>query len=354
MKISHVELIPHRLKRKIRWQTASYSADSLQLFYVKLHTENELTGIGAASILPTRAASFEPGLAAIRSATQSFVGRDADQIDTLMSELDRVVPDFAYHKVAIEIALFDLAAKAQNISVAELLGGKKREQIPVLKMLGMGTVEWMAERARQFAERGYRHLKVKLGAGKEKDLASFMAIREKVGPGVTLTADFNGAYDSATAIRVIEKLTPAGLTMAEQPVPATDLAGMAAVTAAVQPLILADQSINSADDVYRVARHKAARAVSIKLLKLGGIRASRAVVQACESVGLACHVGGTGSTRLVEATQAHFISATPAIIVPSEIAEFEELEGDLVEGLDVRAGAIHLPEGPGLGVRLTI
>ena len=181
-----------------------------------------------------------------------------------------------------------------------------------------------------------------------------MAIREKVGPGVTLTADFNGAYDSATAIRVIEKLTPAGLTMAEQPVPATDLAGMAAVTAAVQPLILADQSINSADDVYRVARHKAARAVSIKLLKLGGIRASRAVVQACESVGLACHVGGTGSTRLVEATQAHFISATPAIIVPSEIAEFEELEGDLVEGLDVRAGAIHLPEGPGLGVRLTI
>lgn len=41
MKISHVELIPHRLKRKIRWQTASYSADSLQLFYVKLHTEND-------------------------------------------------------------------------------------------------------------------------------------------------------------------------------------------------------------------------------------------------------------------------------------------------------------------------
>ena len=64
-----------------------------------------------------------------------------------MSELDRVVPEFAYHKMAIEIALFDLAAKAQDISLAELLDGKKREQIPVLKMLGMGTVEWMAERA---------------------------------------------------------------------------------------------------------------------------------------------------------------------------------------------------------------
>jgi len=56
----------------------------------------------------------------------------------------------------------------------------------------------------------------------------------------------------------------------------------------------------------------------------------------------------------VEAAQAHFISATPAIIVPSEIAEFEELEGDLVEGLDVSAGAIRVPDGPGLGVRLIV
>ena len=47
MKISRIEFIPHRLQRKVRWQTASYSADSLQLFYVKLHSENGLTGIGA-------------------------------------------------------------------------------------------------------------------------------------------------------------------------------------------------------------------------------------------------------------------------------------------------------------------
>jgi muconate cycloisomerase len=101
-----------------------------------------------------------------------------------------------------------------------------------------------------------------------------------------------------------------------------------------------------------VARRKAAGAVSIKLLKLGGIRRSLAVVKACEAVGLACHVGGTGSTRLVEAAQVHFISATPGIIVPAEVAEFAELDGDLVEGLDVVNGAIRVPDGPGLGVHL--
>jgi hypothetical protein len=51
---------------------------------------------------------------------------------------------------------------------------------------------------------------------------------------------------------------------------------------------------------------------------------------------------------------AHFISATPTVIVPSEIAEFEELDGDLVEGLEVIEDAIRLPAGPGLGVNLTV
>jgi L-alanine-DL-glutamate epimerase-like enolase superfamily enzyme len=55
---------------------------------------------------------------------------------------------------------------------------------------------------------------------------------------------------------------------------------------------------------------------------------------------------------LVEAAQAHFISATPAVIIPSEIAEFEELDGDLVAGLEVVDGAVRVPSGPGLGVSL--
>ena len=354
LKITAIDFFPHHLKRKVRWQTASYSADSLQLFYVKIHAGDGLTGIGAASILPTRAATFEPGVAALKSATQAFIERDSDEIDALMDELDQKVPSFLHHEVAVEMALFDLKAKSQNVSLTTLLGGKRFDVIPVLKMLGMGTTDWMAERAAQFAKRGYRHLKVKLGSGPQDDWERFTAIRANVGADVTLTADFNGAYDAKTAIDVIDRLAPEGLTMAEQPVPANDIAGMAAVTAAVKPLVLADQSINSPEDVYEVSRRKAAGAVSIKLLKLGGIRRSLAVVKACESVGLPCHVGGTGSTRLVEAAQAHFISATPGVMVPSEIAEFEELDGDLVEGFEVADGAIRVPDGPGLGVRLRI
>lgn len=354
MKITAIEYLPHRMRRKVRWQTASYSADSLQLFYVKLYTDEELTGIGAASIMPTRAAAFEPGIEALRQGTRHFVGCDPRELDRLMDALDINVPGFTHHKVAVEMALFDLKAKAENISLAQLLGGRRYDTIPVLKMLGMGTTEWMAERAGRFAQQGYRHLKVKLGDSPELDCERFRAIRQSVGSAVTLTSDFNGAYDAATAIAVIDKLAADGLAMAEQPVAAADLDGMAKVAAAVKPLVLADQSVDRSEDVFEVARRKAAGAVSIKLLKLGGIRRSLAVVKACEAVGLGCHVGGTGSTRLVEAAQVHFISATPGIIMPAEVAEFEELDGDLVEGLDVVNGAIGVPAGTGLGVTLKI
>ncbi len=354
MKIATLRFFPHRLKRKYRWQTASYAADGVQVFYVKLQGENGLTGLGATSVMPKEDSTFQPGIDALKSATQAIVGCDVADCDSLMSDLERRVPGYPRHRVALEMALLDLAAKTDNVSLSEYLGARKRESIPVLKMLGMGSTEFMADRAAQFVQQGYRFLKIKLGAGPATDLERFKAVRAAVGNGVDFTADFNGAYDAATAIRVIEHLTADGLTMVEQPVPADDIAGMALVTQTVQPLVLADQSVNNPEDVAKIADSRAAKAVSIKLLKLGGIRKSQAVVKACESMGLACHVGGTGTTRLVEAAQAHFISATPGIIVPCEIAEFEELDGDLVDGFEVVNGAIRVPDGPGLGVSLAI
>jgi L-Ala-D/L-Glu epimerase / N-acetyl-D-glutamate racemase len=353
MKITQVNFIPHQLRRKVHWQTASYSADSVLALYVTITTDAGLTGIGASSVMPKENSTFKPGIQTLTAAArQLFAGRDPLSVAVLMDQLDYRVAGYSRHKVALEIALYDLAGKIQNASVATLLGGARRQTVPVLKMLGMGTSEWMANRAAQFVTQGYRNLKVKLGSGPEIDCERFRAIRRAVGAGVALTADFNGAYDATTAIKVIEGISVDGLSMVEQPVPALDLAGMAAVTRAVQPIVLADQSVDSPEDVAKIARGPAAKAVSIKLLKLGGIQKSLAVVKACEEAGLACHVGGTGTSRLVEAAQAHFISATPAVLVPAEIAEFEELDGDLVKGFEVVNGVIQVPQGPGLGVSL--
>jgi muconate cycloisomerase len=355
VKIVGMTMLPQRLRRTHRWQTASYTAEAVQVFYLKLQTEDGLTGIGAASVMPRDDAAFKPGMSALEAAIrETLIGREMIDFDRFSAELERRLPKYPRHRVAVEMALLDLIAKAAGDSLSQSLGGRQHQTIPVLKMLGMGAPDFMADRAAQLVAQGYRFLKIKLGAGPTKDLERFKAVREAVDERVKFTADFNGAYDAPTAIGVIDRLTAEGLTMVEQPVPPTDLEGMAAVNKSVTPMVLADQSVNAPADVEKIAKAGAARAVSIKLLKLGGFRNSRAVVRACESMGLACHVGGTATTRLVEAAQAHFISATPGIIMPAEIAEFEELEGDLVEGFRVVDGAIAVPKGPGLGVSLTI
>jgi L-alanine-DL-glutamate epimerase-like enolase superfamily enzyme len=356
MKIEKLTFIPHRLKRRGRWQTASYTADFVDVFYVKIQTDDGPTGIGAGSVIPnSRSDPFTEGLEAVKAAANSlFVGQDPLQVGVLMTALHRAVPRYVRHKAGIELALYDLMGKAFNVSLSTLLGGTTREVIPVIRMLALGNPEEMAETAVKFIEQGYRHLKVKLGTDPAGDLERFKTLRSAVGPDITLTVDFNGAYDAATAIKAIASLVAHGLAMVEQPVPGTDLKGMAAVTQAVEPIVLADQGVQSAPEVFQVARENVAKAVSIKLLKFGGLRESLAAARVCEAAGLICHVGGTASSGLVDAAQAHFISATPSVVTPSEIGEFEALDGDLVEGLQIVNGHLRVPTGPGLGVSLRV
>ena len=212
----------------------------------------------------------------------------------------------------------------------------------------------MAETASKYISEGYRHLKVKLGTGPDGDLERFKTVRNAVGPDVTLTVDFNGAYDAATAIKVIACLAPEGLGMVEQPVQGGDLAAMAEVKRAVESVILADQGVQTAEDVFQIARDQIADAVSIKLLKFGGLQESIAAARVCAAAGLRCHVGGMATSSLVDAAQVHFVSATGNVVMPAEVAEFTALDGDLVEGLEVIDGAVCVPTGPGLGVRLTM
>jgi L-Ala-D/L-Glu epimerase len=356
MKIERLTFIPHRLKRRERWQTASYSADFVDVFYVQIQTNDGVTGIGAGSVVPNgRGDPFGEGLEAVKAAAGDlFVGKDPLEIAPLMSALHGAVKRYSRHKAGIELALYDLMGKAFNVPLSTLLGGGSRAAIPVLRMLSLGTPDEMAETAARFVRQGYRHLKVKLGTDRGGDLERFKAVRRAVGPDVNLTVDFNGAYDAPAAIEVITNLAEHGLTMVEQPVPGTDLAGMAAVTQAVETVILADQGVESAREVFRVARANAAKAISIKLLKFGGLRECLAAARVCEAAGLICHIGGMATSALIDAAQAHLASATQSVVTPCEVGEFAALEGDRVEGLTVVEGNLQVPAGPGLGMTLTV
>src|SRR5687768_10569627 len=101
MKIAGIKFFPHRLKRKYRWQTASYAADAVQVFYVKLQGESGLTGLGATSVMPKEDATFQPGIDALKSATQAIIGCDVADGDSLVIDLERRMPGYPRHLVAV-------------------------------------------------------------------------------------------------------------------------------------------------------------------------------------------------------------------------------------------------------------
>jgi L-alanine-DL-glutamate epimerase-like enolase superfamily enzyme len=77
----------------------------------------------------------------------------------------------------------------------------------------------------------------------------------------------------------------------------------------------------------QVAAANGAKAVSIKLLKFGGLQKSLAAARVCEAAGLICHVGGMATSSLIDAAQAHFISATPSVVTPLPLAKRSSLPG---------------------------
>src|SRR5918992_389870 len=182
MKIDKLTFIPHRLKRRARWQTASYTADYVDVFYVSIRTDEGITGIGAGSVVPNaRGDSFIDGLEAVKSAAgKLFIGKNPLRLGPLFSALGEAVPGYTRHKAGIELALYDLIGKAHNVSLSTLLGGRTRDVIPVLKMLSLGTPTEMAEAASKYISEGYRHLKVKLGTGLDGDSERFKTVRNAV------------------------------------------------------------------------------------------------------------------------------------------------------------------------------
>ncbi|MCZ6621487.1 MAG: hypothetical protein O7C72_06265 [Deltaproteobacteria bacterium] len=131
-----------------------------------------------------------------------------------------------------------------------------------------------------------------------------------------------------------------------------DFKGLELVTRSVETIIEADKSARSLDHVMRLASNRVVDAISLKILKLGGLRRVRAAADICLTAGVKFRVGAAVGPRLLAAACLHFAVATPGIWYACELAEFGRLLEDPSEGLEVINGEMRVSDSPGLGIRL--
>jgi o-succinylbenzoate synthase len=250
-------------------------------------------------------------------------------------------------KAAVEMAVLDAELRAKGRSLASHLGGVR---IAVDAGIAIGMTSSVAElldAVTAAVDARYRRVKLKIEPG--WDVEPVRAVRERF-PELPLQVDANGAYSAGDAA-VLAGLDPFGLLLIEQPLPADDLPGHAALAAAIATPVCLDESITSARVAADAIAMGACSVVNVKAGRVGGLAEARRVHDVCLAAGVPVWCGGMLETGLGRAANAA-LASLPGFTLPGDLSASDRYYAtDLTEPFVLDGeGRLAVPTGPGLGV----
>ncbi|MCZ7590430.1 MAG: hypothetical protein M5U27_16540 [Gaiella sp.] len=339
-------------KPELRVQGARVVHDSSTFVLVRVVTEDGVEGFGEVSA--TAAWSGEDAVTATHYIRDllgpALLGKPLEPIPAHSTEFDRVLRGNWFTKAGVNTALWDALARTKGVSIAALLGGPFRRDVPVKISISGDDDELRAgfETAHRL---GFRAFKVKVGRDPERDVARVRLARE-LAPDAFLGADANGGWSTATALATVPRLAELRLAFIEQPVTADDLEGMAAVRRLGTPIV-ADESVHLPADVHRVGRAAAADVVSIYVGKSSALERAVEAARVANDYGMDVVIGANGEMGIGAAAQLQVACACERLgQIPHGITghHFYADDASLAEPLEIDGRVARLPDGAGLGV----
>lgn len=245
---------------------------------------------------------------------------------------------------AVELALWDLRAKAAGEPLWRLLGGQSGDPVRCNATLVADKPAAVARDARRWADRGFTTFKLK--AGVDGDVEQVAAARAELGETARLRVDANGAWTEEEARKRLGAMAAHDLELAEEPVSGLD--AQARLRAATGVPLYADETVAAPEDARDAATRGACDGATIKLAKTGGIEAALEIaghlpvylssaLEGPVGVAAAAHI----ARAIPDADLAHGL-ATQLLFADWPAQSACELDGDL----------LRLPDAPGIGVEL--
>ena len=341
--------------------------------FLVVTTENGLTGLGQVSSGPNSAAVA----AAASKLAPLLVGEDATRIEYLWHKLFagfNSLGSMGFVSALIsgvDIALWDVRGKALSVPVYELLGGQFHDTLPLYSngwFSGAKTPDDFARAAAKTVAEGHTVLKLDPFKDGHAYLSRYAApypieaepaataivaaIREAVGPGVSILIDAHGRFDLPTAIRLATALVPYGIGWFEEPVPPENVIALKQFRDAVRVPVCVGERLYTRWEFREVLENRLAEYLMPDIIRTGGISEMKKIATMAEAfyIPIAPH-DATGPVTMAASTQ---VMATTPNFFRMEIAysELPQYNAALTPPLDVQGGVYHLPDRPGIGHEL--
>jgi len=242
---------------------------------------------------------------------------------------------------AIDMALWDVLARASGVPLARLLGGELRS-IPAYGAVGYDGPDGAARTAASWAERGFTAAKAKIGyEAAADDLAVVRAMRGAAGPRLSLMVDYNQCLTPSEAIGRIRVLDDEGLVWVEEPTLAEDYTGSARVARAARTPIQAGENWWGPLEVRKAIEAEASDLLMLDVMKVGGVTGWLRAAALAEAHGLRV------SNHLFPEVSAQLLCVTPT----AHWLEYADWFNPILEQpLRIDAGRAVPDERPGSGV----
>lgn len=328
---------------------------------VEIETDEGITGLGEMG------GGGESAEATFRAMKSYLVGHDPAQLEEMRFKIANPTASLYNNRTqilaALEFACLDILGQKWNCPAYDILGGKLRDRVPFASYLffrypnkdGKGevrTVDQLVAQAKELKKRfGFTSHKLKGGVfAPEVELELYRAVAKSVGSD-RLRFDPNGAWSVEQAIRFGQHIEDLNNDYFEDP--AFGLNALRRIRQFVRIPTATNTVVVNFEQLAENVRNTAADVILLDTTFWGGIRACVKAAAVCETFQLGVAVHSSGELGIQLATMLHLGAAIPNLSFAAD-AHYHHLTDDIIQGglMKYEGGAIRVPTGPGLGVKI--
>jgi len=335
------------------YMSAGKTCATVDTMVVRVDTDEGISGWGEVCAIPHYLPAYAGGVApAIAELEGVLLGANPLGAEALIRKCDAHLPDHRYAKSALDIAFWDITAKAAGMPLYQLLGGKLADVVPTYHSITCTDPRRMAEIASAAQADGISQFQVKVGADAdwEADVARIKAVREAVGSGPVVYADWNSGATTYDAIRVGHAVKDLDI-MLEQP--CESLPAIAEVRRNTNLPMKVDESGHDLQSLLESHELGCMDVVALKLSKFGGLSALRRARDLCLHLNAMMVIEDTWGSDIATAAAVHLGLTVP----PKYLLNVCDLSGYVsphlaVDGPLRKNGELTIGDAPGLGITI--